>query len=169
MNSPISLYDPDGKLVTAFADGGSLPRLPAGESHTWQGQYAVKQSQLDEGKLVYTLRYNTKDALGAVVEQNLPATAIISFTGERVDLKVNRTITPEVVRRGKEVTIIYDLVNQGNVKLTNIDIQEKPPDLHTQAVHRLPGAGRQRKDHLYQTKRRGRLDQFSINYLPQGR
>ena len=124
MNSPISLYDPDGKLVTAFADGGSLPRLPAGESHTWQGQYAVKQSQLDEGKLVYTLRYNTKDALGAVVEQNLPATAIISFTGERVDLKVNRTITPEVVRRGKEVTIIYDLVNQGNVKLTNIDIQE---------------------------------------------
>jgi hypothetical protein len=124
MNSPISLYDPDGKLVTAFADGGSLPRLPAGESHTWQGQYAVKQSQLDEGKLVYTLRYNTKDALGAVVEQNLPATATITFTGERVDLQVNRTITPEVVRRGKEVTIIYDLVNQGNVKLTNIDIQE---------------------------------------------
>ena len=124
MNSPISLYDPDGKLVTAFADGGSLPRLPAGESHTWQGQYAVKQSQLDEGKLVYTLRYNAKDALGAVVEQNLPATATITFTGERVDLQVNRTITPEVVRRGKEVTIIYDLVNQGNVKLTNIDIQE---------------------------------------------
>ena len=52
MTTPMSLYDPDGKLVTAFSDGGSLPRLPSGENYLWQGQYAVKQSQLDEGKLV---------------------------------------------------------------------------------------------------------------------
>jgi len=124
ITTPLSLYDPDGKLVTAFADGGSLGKLPSGENYLWQGQYAVKQAQLDEGKLVYTLRLTAQDATGAVVEQNLPATATIEFTGEKVDLKVSRTITPEVVRRGKEVSVLYELVNQGNVKLTNITIQE---------------------------------------------
>lgn len=124
MTNPMSLYDPDGKLVTAFSDGGSLPRLPSGENYLWQGQYAVSQSQLDEGRLVYTLRYSTQDTSGALVEQNLPATAELTFTGEKVDLKVNRTITPEVVRRGKEVKVIYELVNQGNVRLTNITLRE---------------------------------------------
>jgi len=124
ITSPMSLYDPDGKLVAAFADGGSLGRLPSGENYPWQGQYAVKQAQLDEGKLVYTLRMTAQDAQGNVVEQNLPATAAIEFTGEKVDLKVSRTITPDVVRRGKEVSVIYELVNQGNVKLTNISIRE---------------------------------------------
>ena len=124
LNTPLSLYDPDGKLVTGFSDGGSLTRLPSGENYLWQGQYAVKQEQLDEGKLVYTLRYSAQDATGAVVEQNLPATAALTFTGEKVDLKVIRTISPEVVRRGKDVTVLYELVNQGNVKLTNLSLQE---------------------------------------------
>ena len=142
MTTPISLYDPEGKLVTTFSDGGSLQRLPSGENYLWQGQYAVKQSQLDEGKLVYTLRYSSQDANGTLIEQNLPATADIAFTGEKVDLRVNRTITPEVVRRGKEVSVIYELVNQGNVKLTNIVVSEnRLISTRTQTVATLePGA-----------------------------
>ncbi|NLX83609.1 MAG: hypothetical protein GXZ04_07330 [Clostridiales bacterium] len=124
LNTPMSLYDPDGKLVTAFSDGGSLLSLPSGENYLWSGQYEVKQSQLDDEKLVYTLRYSAQDASGNLIEKNLPATAQIKFTGEKVDLRVTRTITPEVVRRGKEVTVIYELVNQGNVKLNNITIRE---------------------------------------------
>lgn len=124
ITTPLSLYDPDGKLVTSFSDGGSLMKLPSGENFLWQGQYSVKQNHLDEGKLVYTLRYNSQDAAGALIEKNIPATAEINYTGEKVDLKVNRTITPEVVRRGKTATVIYELINQGNVKLNNITIRE---------------------------------------------
>lgn len=142
LNTPMSLYDPDGKLVTAFSDGGSLMSLPSGENYLWSGQYEVKQSQLDEEKLVYTLRYSTQDASGKLIEKNLPATAQIKFTGEKVDLRVTRTITPEVVRRGKEVTVIYELVNQGNVKLNNITIREnRLISTRTQTVNSLePGA-----------------------------
>ena len=64
---PLSLYDPDGKLVTSFGDGGILYRLNSGESFPWQGKYTVKQSQLDDGKLVYTLRYSELAAGGALI------------------------------------------------------------------------------------------------------
>ncbi len=121
---PLSLKDPDGKLVTSFGDGGSLFPLKSGQSMPWQGQYQVSQKQLDEGKLVYTLHYNKTDAQGNIVEQNLPATASIAYTGKKAALKVSRTITPEVVRRNSELKIIYELVNQGNVALTNIQVKE---------------------------------------------
>ncbi len=121
---PLSLKDPDGKLVTSFGDGGSLFPLKSGQNMPWQGQYQVSQKQLDEGKLVYTLHYNKTDAQGNIVEHSLPATATIAFTGEQVALKVTRTITPEVVRRDSEVKIIYDLSNQGNVALIHINLKE---------------------------------------------
>ncbi len=121
---PLSLKDPDGKLVTSFGDGGSLFPLKSGQSMPWQGQYQVSQKQLDEGKLVFTLNYNKTDAQGNIVEHSLPATADIAFTGKKVTLKVTRTITPEVVRRDGEVKILYELTNQGNVPLTNIKIKE---------------------------------------------
>ena len=139
---PLSLYDPDGKLVTSFGDGGILYRLNSGESFPWQGKYTVKQSQLDDGKLVYTLRYSELAAGGALIEQNLPATAEITYTGEEVDLQVTRTISPEVVRRGKEATVVYELVNRGNTKLVNIQVKEnRLVSARTQTVALLdPGA-----------------------------
>ncbi len=142
INTPMALYDPDGKPVTSFGDGGTLLKLESGESYLWQGQYAVKQSHLDEGKLVYSLRYNTQDAAGALIELTLPASAALVFTGEKVELKINRTITPEVVRRGKEVSVLYELINQGNVKLTNIQVKEnRLVSTRTQTVADLePGA-----------------------------
>ena len=142
LTTPMSLYDPDGKLVTGFSDGGSLMSLPSGENYLWQGQYEVKQKHLDEEKLVYTLRYSTQDAAGNLIEKNVPATAELKFTGEKVDLRVTRTITPEVVRRGKELSVIYELVNQGNVKLNNITIREnRLISTRTQTVNSLePGA-----------------------------
>ncbi len=142
---PLSLKDPDGKLVTSFGDGGSLFPLKSGQSMPWQGEYQVSQQQLDEGKLVYTLNYNKTDAQGNIVEHSLPATANITFTGEKVALKVTRTITPEVVRRDGEVKILYDLVNQGNVALTNIQIKEnRLISTRTQTVAALaPGESQQ--------------------------
>ncbi len=142
IDTPLSLYDPDGKPVNSFGDGGMLLRLAPGETYPWQGQYMVTQAQLDEGRLVYSLRYSTPDTAGAMIEHTLPASASLTYTGEKVDLKVNRTIAPEVVRRGKEVTVLYELVNQGNVKLTNIQVKEnRLISTRTQTVAALdPGA-----------------------------
>ncbi len=142
INTPMALYDPDGKPVTSFGDGGTLLKLASGENYLWQGRYAVKQDQLDEGKLVFSIRFSTQDAAGALIDQTLPASADLVFTGEKVDLKINRTITPEVVRRGKEVTVLYELINQGNVKLTNIQVKEnRLISTRTQTVADLePGA-----------------------------
>lgn len=124
LNTSFSLYDPDGKLVTSFGDGGSLPRLLSGDTYVWEGEYMVSQSQLEDGNLVYTLRFSTLDTTGSLVEHNLPVKADVAFTGEKVNLKVTRTITPEVVRRGKEVVVLYELINQGNIRLTNIQVTE---------------------------------------------
>lgn len=123
-NSQITLMDPDGKPVTSFGDGGSLMRLAAGESYPWKGSYSVSQAQLDEGKLTFSLQYYIQGPTGDQVLQTLPATATLSYIGEKVELWYNRTITPEVVRRGKEVSVIYELVNRGNVKLTKIQVKE---------------------------------------------
>jgi hypothetical protein len=142
---PLSLKDPDGKLVTSFGDGGSLFPLKSGQSIPWQGEYKVSQKQLDEGKLIYTLHYNKTDAQGNIVEHSLPATATIAFADAKVALKVARTITPEVVRRDGEVKIIYDLSNQGNVTLTHINLKEnRLISNKTQTVDSLaPGESKQ--------------------------
>ncbi|HSK67821.1 MAG TPA: hypothetical protein VLA21_01005 [Candidatus Limnocylindria bacterium] len=145
IQTPLSLYDPDGKPVTQFGDGGTLLRLASGESYPWQGQYSVTQAQLDAGRLDYTLRFSMPDASGALSDHTVPLTAQLTFTGEKVDLLVRRTITPEVVRRGREVTVLYDLINQGNVRLTNIQIREnRLISTRAQTVDALePGATRQ--------------------------
>ena len=52
--TPLSLYDPDGKPVNSFGDGGMLLRLAPGEAYPWQGQYMVTQAQLDEAAQLLT-------------------------------------------------------------------------------------------------------------------
>ena len=145
ISTPLSLYDPEGRPVTSFGDGGTLLSLASGDTYPWQGQYAVNQAQLDEGKLVYSLRYSTQNETGILIEQTLPASADIEFTGEKVELKVNRTITPEVVRRTREVKVLYELVNQGNVELTNIQVREnRLISTRTQSIASLkPGESKQ--------------------------
>lgn len=124
ISDPISLYDPQDKLVTSFFDGGQLFPLKAGDFRTWQGPYEVTQEELDSGKLTFTLRYNSTDESGNVVAASLPASADLQYAGEKVDLKVTRTIHPPVIRPKSDVSVIYELVNQGNVALKNIIIKE---------------------------------------------
>ena len=55
---------------------------------------------------------------------NATAAAKVAFIGERVDLSVSRSVTPEVVRSGKEVTVTYELYNSGNVDIRDIRVKE---------------------------------------------
>lgn len=121
---PMTLYDPDGKVVTAAFDGGVLSQLKAGESSEWEGPFTVTQQHLDTGRLTYNLRLNTTDASGAIAQVSLAATANITFDGDKVGLEVTRTITPEVVRPNSTVTVTYELKNTGTVRLSDIKVRE---------------------------------------------
>lgn len=121
---PMTLYDADEKIVTAAFDGGVLSLLKAGESAAYTGKWNVSQKHLDAGKFSFNLRLNTTDATGAIAQVSVPASASIVFQGEKVDLSVTRTITPEVIRSGDTVKVTYELVNGGTVKLNNILIKE---------------------------------------------
>ena len=123
LTEPVSLQDPDGQIVTAFGDGGQA-LIKQGEYVTAQQTYNVTKEQLSDGKLTYTLSYNQVDDSGNVVVQTLAKSAEIAYTGTHVDLTVNRTIDPEVVRRDKTVNVQYELYNAGNVEIKNIRVRE---------------------------------------------
>lgn len=123
LTEPVSLQDPDGQIVTAFGDGGQA-LIKKGEFVTAQQTYNVTQAQLNDGKLTYTLSYNQVDGDGNVVVQTLAKNVEIAYTGTHVELTVNRSIDPEVVRSGKTVTVQYELYNAGNVEIKNIRIRE---------------------------------------------
>lgn len=123
MTEPVLLYDPDGQIVTTFGDGGQA-LIKKGEFVSAQHTYHVSQAQLDDGKLTYMISYNAMDESGNVTVKSLSASADLAFTGTRTELTVNRTIDPEVVRKGKNVTVMYELYNAGNVEIKNIRVRE---------------------------------------------
>ncbi|MBQ7657150.1 MAG: hypothetical protein IJS41_11670, partial [Clostridia bacterium] len=123
MISPVTLYDPDGSVVASFGDGGSYA-LKGGESRSWEGKWNVTQQQLDAGKIAYEVRYHLEDDTGALAEFSRQATAKVQFQGEHMNLTVNRVIDPPVVRSGSQATVNYELINSGNVQLSDIRVQE---------------------------------------------
>ncbi len=123
MISPVTLYDPDGNVVASFGDGGSY-LLKSGENCTWNGKWNVTQKQLDAGSLSFELRYHLTDDTGALAEVRRQASVGLKYQGEHANLSVQRTIAPEVVRSGEQVSVTYELTNNGNVKLNDIRIQE---------------------------------------------
>ena len=123
MIAPVTLYDPAGNVVSSFGDGGSYI-LKSGDSRSWEGKWNVTQEQLDAGTVAYTLKYHLEDASGSLVELNKQASARITFVGERVNLNVNRTISPQVVRSSGQASVTYELYNNGNVDLNDIRVQE---------------------------------------------
>ena len=123
MVDPVTLYDPAGNVVPSFGDGGSYV-LKSGDSRSWEGEWSVTQAQLDAGDISYTLKYHLEDEAGELVEISRQATAAIEFTGEKANLTVSRSISPEVVRSGGQASVVYELYNSGNVALTDIRVKE---------------------------------------------
>ena len=166
MVDPVTLYDPDGKVVASFGDGGSYI-LSAGSFRTWEGAWNVTQEQLDAGEFSYTVKYHLPDENGELVEMSRSAVAQVNFTGERVRLSVSRTITPEVARSGSTVSVVYELYNSGNVDLTDIQVKEKIART-AQTVKSLPAG---QKSTLTFTSKIGNADlasSASITYKAKG-
>lgn len=120
---PVTLYGPSGSVVPSFGDGGSVI-MTAGKNVPWQGALTVTEDMLKSGNITYTLKYLLEDAEGNLAECQLPISAPITFTGPSVDLSVTRTITPQVVRKGKDASVVYELYNAGNTEINNIRVKE---------------------------------------------
>ncbi|MBQ7455264.1 MAG: hypothetical protein IJS53_02370 [Clostridia bacterium] len=118
MTEPVTLYDPDGKVVASFGDGGAAV-LQKDAIVTAQQTYQVSQSQLKEGRLTYMLSYKQGDTVQEVFKH-----VEIAYAGTHAELIVNRVIMPDVVRSGETVTVQYELYNAGNVEIRNIRVRE---------------------------------------------
>ena len=58
---PMALYYPDGRIIEEFG----TPTLEAGDTLTWEGTWAVTESQLKQGRVVFAIQYMTKEVDGS--------------------------------------------------------------------------------------------------------
>ena len=124
MKEPVVLYDPAAKIVSDFGTNGAVV-LKAGESKTWKGTYDVNQRTLDNGSVVFFVKYSLTNGNGKTVEQSQPIRAKISLQTAETDIEVKRTISPTIAREGQEIVVRYDITNSGTVDLLDVTIQER--------------------------------------------
>jgi len=140
MQDPVVLYDPAAQIVADFGTNGSA-MLKAGETRTWTGTYDVNQRTLDNGFVVYYVKYTLYNENGKAVEQSQSIRQTISLQTAETDIEVKRTISPSIARKDQEVVVRYDISNTGTVALLNVGIQENK-DIYSkkQTIPRLePG------------------------------
>ena len=130
LQEPVWLYDPAAQIVSDFGtDGAAL--LKAGESKTWSGTYDVNQRTLDNGSVVYFVKYTLFNDSGKAVEKSQPIRAKIALQTAETDIDVKRTISPTIAREGQEIVVRYDIMNTGTVNLIDVTIQEHK-NIHNQ-------------------------------------
>jgi len=140
LQDPVILYDPAAQIVADFGTNGSA-MLKAGETRTWTGSYDVNQRTLDNGFVVYYVKYTLYNENGKAVEQSQSIRQKISLQTAETDIEVKRTISPTIAREGQEVVVRYDISNTGTVALLDVSIQENK-DIYSkkQTIPRLePG------------------------------
>lgn len=128
MKDPVVLYDPAAQIVSDFGTNGAV-LLKAGESATWTGSYDVNERTLENGAVVYFVKYTLYKDSGEAVDQSQPIRAAISLQTAETDIDVKRTISPTVAGEDQEVVVRYDITNSGTVNLTDVTIQENK-DIH---------------------------------------
>lgn len=140
LKDPVYLYTPQGKAVSDFGTDGSI-MLKVGESKTWNGTYNVNTHTLEDGKIVYYVKYTLYDSNGQPRDEKQPLTATISKGSASEGLTVDRVITPTVAKEGQEIIIKYSITNNGDSSLYNVSIQEnKSVDKEKQTISELkPG------------------------------
>lgn len=120
MPGPVTLYYPNGKQVEEFGS----PTLSVGASKSWTGKWNVTESQLESGKITFKMKYSIYNDAGELVNKTKNFSLKINYTGAVASLEIKRTITPTIARKGQEVTVTYDVINNGNVDVTSVNIKE---------------------------------------------
>lgn len=120
MPGPVTLYYPNGKQVEDFGS----PTLSVGSSQSWSGSWKVTQAQLDKGKITFKIKYSVYNDDGELVNKTKNFSKAITYTGTVANVEINRTISPTTAKKGQEVSVTYDVVNAGNVDITDVSIKE---------------------------------------------
>ena len=120
MPGPITLYYPNGKQVEEFGS----PVLTVGTSKTWSGTWAVTQKQLEAGRITFKLKYSVENDAGELVNKTKNFSYPVTYTGAVAAVEINRSVSPSTAREGQQVTVTYDVVNTGNVEVTDVSIKE---------------------------------------------
>ncbi len=115
MKDGVTLYDPNGKLVSVFGEGGTAV-LKKDEYKSVKMDLSVTEEMLTKGEIVYVAKY---------ADQEVKGTAKFTYEKKEGALQVTRTFNPEVVRPKGNVSVTYELYNAGNVDLTTIKVSEK--------------------------------------------
>ena len=123
MTEPLTLFDPTSQVVTDFGEDGSIT-LKAGEVATWTGTWTVNQRTLENGQIVFFVKYTLIEEDGTSKTQSQPIRGQIEKSDYTAKISVNRTIVPETAREGQTVNVVYDIVNDGTVSLTNLVLHE---------------------------------------------
>ena len=141
MPGPVTLYYPNGKQVEEFGS----PTLAVGQQQSWSGTWSVTQKQLDAGKITFKLKYSIYDDNGELVNKtkNFSKAIIYSGASAQAQVEVNRTITPTTAQKGQEVTVVYDVINAGDVDITDVTIKENSTiSKSSAALGSVPAGGR---------------------------
>jgi len=120
MPGPVTLYYPNGKQVEEFGS----PTLSVGASKSWTGKWNVTESQLESGKITFKMKYSIHNEAGELVNKTKNFSLKINYTGAVSSVEIKRTIAPTTARKGQEVTVTYEVINNGNVDLTDVAIKE---------------------------------------------
>ncbi|HPF87952.1 MAG TPA: hypothetical protein PK537_07845 [Candidatus Limiplasma sp.] len=123
MTDPLTLFDPTSQVVTDFGDSGSVT-LKAGEVQTWTGTWSVNQRTLENGQIVFFVKYKLENDDGTTTSKSQPIRGTIEQSDYTAKIAVTRTITPLTAREGQTVSVIYNIVNEGTVSLTNLKLAE---------------------------------------------
>ena len=120
MPSEVTLYYPSGKQVDEFG----APVLDAGVSKNWSGTWTVTQNELEAGKITFKIKYQVYNEENQLAPKTKNFSKRIVFTGGDPVITVNRTITPTTAQKGQEVSVTYELVNEGGTDINGISIKE---------------------------------------------
>jgi len=123
MTNPLTLFDPTSQVVTDFGENGSVT-LKAGEVKTWTGTWAVNQRTLENGQIVFFVKYTIIDDNGTSKTQSQPIRGEIEQATYEAKVTVTRTIIPETAHEGQTVNVIYDISNEGTVSIKNLTLEE---------------------------------------------
>lgn len=166
MPGPVTLLYPNGKPIEEFGE----PVLAAGATKTWSGTLQVTQAQLESGKLVFPVKYPMYNEAGELINKTKNMTVIITYTGAVASVEINRTITPTTAGKGQEVTVTYDVVNSGNVDITNVTIKEnKSISTKTGTIEKVPAG--QKASYTFKVKMgtKDLTSQATITYKVDGK
>lgn len=164
--SEVRLYDPAGKQIEEFG----TPILKAGTSKSWSGSWDVTAKQLEEGKLIYRIKYAYIGENGEVVGKESRLVKPIVYQGGVTSLEVNRTIKPTTAHNGQEVTIVYDVVNTGTNEITNVQIKEdKSISSKTGVIERIPAGEKASYTFTVKMGKKNLTSKSTITYTANGK